>query len=163
MWNTSFDLKIHFIKNRPFYHFLAIPDPRHTLKTINDNNNTQRRPPDVYTAIYQFTVEIIQQITTFTCLPFQMAHCTKLPCCSQLPCKVAPVASLPWRRTLTPWRLSVCHHCRRHRRRGASECHCHIVLSTAMATNVNMNSSRDGHKMELDNHNKLCSWPVSLR
>ncbi|KAK2191741.1 hypothetical protein NP493_46g00006 [Ridgeia piscesae] len=59
-----------------------------------------------------------------------MAHCTKLPCCSQLPCKVAPVASLPWRRTLTPWRLSVCHHCRRHRRRGASECHCHIVLST---------------------------------
>ena len=31
MWNTSFDLKIHFIKNRPFYHFLAIPDPRHTL------------------------------------------------------------------------------------------------------------------------------------
>ena len=39
MWNTSFDLKIHFIKNRPFYHFLAIPDPRHTLNSLLMNSS----------------------------------------------------------------------------------------------------------------------------
>ena len=52
MWNTWFVLKIHFIKNQPFYHFPAIPDLRHTLMLCFKKKLFHTSPSLWYLRIY---------------------------------------------------------------------------------------------------------------